>query len=546
MTATLDRPAPVAAGPAHGLAGTWHLTRLALRRDRIILPIWIVLLGITPSSSAGTFEALYPTAAERAGLTASMGANPSIAVIYGPAFDLSSAGGFTAWRLGGFLALLIALQAVFTVTRHTRAEEDSGRAELLASAVVGRYAALTAAVLVSAGTSVLIGLIETAMMIGADLPAAGAIALGGATAATGLVFTAIAAVAVQVAEYSRTANGIGATAVGIAFLLRAVGDSTSDASWVSWLSPIGWAQQVRAFAGERWWVLLLPLVAAVVIGACGYALLPRRDVGTGILPPRPGPAEAARSLRSPFALAWRLHRGPLIGWLVGTAVCAAVFGSIASGIGDLVGQSEQAKEIFQRMGGTDALVDAFMAAMANMFAMVIALYGVQAALRMRTEETAIRVEPLLATGVGRLRWAAGHLVFAFAGTALMMVLTGVLLGLSNGLRAGDVGGSVGDMTGASLAQLPALWVIVALAVTLFGLAPKLVTAAWAIAGLALLLTLFGPVLDLPSVLQDVSPFAHVPKLPAAEFTATPLLWLTGVAVVALMAGLTGWRRRDVG
>ncbi|ANN21198.1 ABC transporter permease [Amycolatopsis orientalis] len=545
MTATLDRPAP-AAGPATGLVGTWQLTRLALRRDRVVLPIWIVLLGIAPSSTAGTFETLYPTAAERAGLTTSMGANPSIAVIYGPAFDLSTAGGFTAWRLGGFLALLVALMAVFTVTRHTRAEEDSGRAELLASAVVGRYSALTAAVLVAGGASVLIGLIETALMIGAKMPSAGAFALGGATAATGLVFTAVAAVAVQVAEYSRTANGIGAAAVGVAFLLRAVGDSTADAGWVSWLSPIGWAQQLRPFADERWWVLLLPLAAAVVVGGVGYALIPRRDVGTGLLPPRPGPAEAAASLRSPFALAWRLHRGPLIGWLIGTAICAGVFGSVANGISDIVGQSEQARQIFQRMGGTDALVDAFMAAMTGMFAMVVALYGVQAALRIRVEETAIRVEPLLATGVGRLRVLGSHLVFAFGGTALMMVVSGVLLGLSNGMRAGDVGGSVGDLVVASLAQLPAVWVIVGLAVTLFGLAPKYSTAAWAIAGLALLLSLFGPVLNLPRVLLDASPFSHVPKLPAAEFTATPLIWLAGVAAVALAAGVTGWRRRDVG
>ena len=137
-------------------------------------------------------------------------------------------------------------------------------------------------------------------------------------------------------------------------------------------------------------------------------------------------------------------------------------------------------------------------------------------------------------------------MFAFGGTALMMVLSGVLLGLSNGMRAGGVSGSVGDMVVASLAQLPAVWVIIGLAVTLFGLAPKLSTAAWAIAGLALLLSLFGPVLDLPQVLLDVSPFSHVPKLPAAEFAATPLVWLTGVAVVALVAGLMGWRRRDVG
>jgi ABC-2 type transport system permease protein len=385
MTATLERldAPPASSGPSHSLVGTWQLTRLALRQDRIILPIWVLVLGLGPSSNAGTYDTIYRTAAERATLTGSIGANPSVAVLYGPAFDLSTAGGYAAWRLGSFMALFVGLMAVFTVTRHTRAEEDTGRAELLASAALGRCAALTAAVMVSGGASVLIGLIEVGTLAGAKLPAAGAVAFGLSTALAGLVFTAIAAVAGQLAEYSRTANGIGAAVVGVAFMLRAIGDSTTGAKWISWLSPIGWAQQTRPFAGERWWVLLLPLVATAAIGAIAYALLPRRDFGVGFLAPRLGPATASPPLRSPLALAWRLHRGPLIGWTIGMAVCGAVFGSIASGIGDIVGQGEQTRQILGRMGGSNAIIDAFLAAMAGMFGMVAALYGVQAALRMR-------------------------------------------------------------------------------------------------------------------------------------------------------------------
>jgi ABC-2 type transport system permease protein len=547
MTATLHRPTHAAAvEPAHGLAGTWQLTRLALRRDRIILPIWIFLLSVAPASATGTFDTYYPTAADRAGLTASMGANPSIAVVYGPAFDLSTSGGFTAWRLGGFVAMIIGLMAVFTVTRHTRAEEDSGRAELLASAIVGRYAALTAAVLVSAGSSVVIGLVEAVTLLGSNLPVAGSIALGAATAATGVVFTAVAAVGVQLAEYSRTANGMGAAAVGVAFLLRAVGDSTSSAHWISWLSPIGWSQQLRPFAGERWWVLLLPIAASILVGSTGYLLLPRRDVGVGILPPRPGPAGASRSLSSPFGLAWRLHRGPLIGWSIGMVVCGAVFGSISSGVGDLVGQSEQTREVFARLGGSTALADAFLATMAGLFAMVGSLFGVQAVLRMRGEETANRVEPVLATSVTRLRWAASHLVFAFLGTALLLALAGAMLGLSNGLRSGDIAGSTGDMMVAMLTQLPAAWVVVAIAVTLFGLLPRFSAAAWGVASLALLISLFGPVLNVQQAILDISPFQHIPKFPSQPFTAMPLVWLLAIALVTLGAGLLGWRRRDVG
>jgi len=545
MTATLSR-AEAAVAPAHELAGTWHLTRLALRRDRVILPIWIVLLSVVPASSVNTFTQFYPTVADRLALQAGANANPSYALLYGPPFDLTTAGGFIAWRMCGFLALLTGLMVVFTVTRHTRAEEDTGRAELLASAVVGRYAALTASLLVAGGASVLTGLVQAVTLVGAGLPVAGSFALGAAEALVGLVFTAVAAVAVQLAEYSRTANGIGTAVVGAAFLLRGAGDSTVDARWLSWLSPIGWVQQVRAFAGERWWVLLLPLVFALVVGAAGYWLLPRRDVGVGILPPRPGPARAAASLRSPLALAWRLHRGPLLGWTIGTAVVGAVFGSIASGIGDLVGSSPQAQQIFERLGGSHALTQAFLAAMAGMFAMVASLYGVQAVLRMRGEETAIRLEPVLATSVGKLRWAGSHLVFAFFGTAVLLLSGGVFMGLANGLRTGDVGGSLADTLTGMAVQLPAAWVVVALAVAIFGLLPGFSAAAWAAGALALLLSLFGPIVNLPQVVLDVSPFQHPPKLPGQEFTATPLGWLVAVALVALVAGLAGWKRRDVG
>ena len=179
--------------------GTGALVRLALRRDRLMLSIWIVVLGVMPASIANAYETFYPSAADRAGLTATIGGNPSVAVIYGPAFDLSTAGGFTAWRIGGVLAVFTALMAIFAVTRHSRAEEDSGRAELLASGAVGRSALLTAAIAVAAGASLLIGMLEALVLIAADLPVTGAIALGLGTAATGVVFAAIAAVACQLA-----------------------------------------------------------------------------------------------------------------------------------------------------------------------------------------------------------------------------------------------------------------------------------------------------------------------------------------------------------
>ncbi|NIH82976.1 ABC transporter permease [Amycolatopsis viridis] len=528
------------------LVGTRHLVRLALRRDRVVLPIWVLVIGLLPVSSAGAYGQLYPDAASRASLTAGMSANPSITLLYGPPFDLSTAGGFTAWRFGVFAPLFLALACILTVTRHTRQEEDTGRQELLSSAVTGRYAALTAAVVTAGIGAVATGLLVALGLTGTGLPAGGSVAFGLGITLTGLVFAAVAAVAAQLAEYSRTANGIAAAVLGVAFALRAVGDAAADVSWLSWLSPLGWATRLRPYAGDRWAVALLLLAAALVLGLVAYRLLPRRDVGMGLLPARPGPPVAAPGLRSPFALAWRLHRGALLGWIAGFAVFGAMFGSLAAGIGDILGDSAQTQQMLERLGGTQNLIDTFLAAIANIFGMIAAVYAVQATMRMRAEETALRLEPLLATRVRRLQWAAGHLVFSLLGTAVLLVVSGLFAGLLHGLRVGDVGGQIPAVIGATVAQVPAVWVVTGIAVLVFGFAPRFTTATWAVPGLFVLLSLFGPVVQAPQPVLDISPFTHVPRLPSAEFTVTPFAWLLGIAVITLATGLARFRRRDIG
>lgn len=533
-------------GRANVLAGTRHLVRLALRRDRIVLPIWLLVVAVTPAAVADAYDQLYPAEADRAALTASMGGNPSITLLYGPAYDLSTSGGFTAWRNGTMLALVVALVCVFTMTRHTRQEEDTGRQELLSSAVLGRYAALTASVLVCTGFALVTGLVLAVALIAAGLPVHGSLAFGLSLSAVGFVFTGVAALAAQVAEYSRTANGIAAGVLGAVFALRAIGDATADAEWLSWLSPIGWATRVRPFAGERYEVLLPALAVAVVLTACAYGVQSRRDIGRGLIAARPGSAVAAPAFRTPFALAWRLHRGGLVGWLTGFAVLGALFGSLVEGIRDLVGDSDQMRQMLAAMGGSAAVVDAFIAATAGMAGMVAALYAVQAALRMRAEEVALRLEPLLATGVGRLRWLGGHLVFVLGGSAALLTVAGLCLGLVHGLQVSDVAGEIGSGTVACVAQVPAVWVVAGVAVALYGLVPRFATAAWAVAALFLLISMLGPVLDLGQAVLNASPFQHVPKLPSATFEATPLIALSVVALGLVGVGSVAFRRRDIG
>ncbi|WP_405762263.1 ABC transporter permease [Streptomyces sp. NBC_00045] len=521
------------------LAGTGTLLRLAIRRDRVMMPVWIVLVAMMVLSLPASLESVYGTAAERARLLATMNTNGSLRALYGPAFG-DSIGALTAWRGGVFAGVLAAIMSLVIVVRHTREEEETGRQELLCAAMVGRRAPLTAALLAALTANALVALLVTGGL--AARGAGGALALGLGIGATGMLFAALAAIAAQLTESARLAKGLTGALVGAAFVLRAAGDagSAAGASALTWVSPLGWLENVRAFADERWWVLgLFAAALAVQVGAA-YALAGRRDLGMSFLPARPGPAEGR--LGSAGALAWRLQRGSLIGWSLGFLAAGVVFGGMTDGAAQLVGDNERTREIIERMGGQSGIADAFLATMAGMLGMVAALYIVSAVLRLSAEESGQRAEPLLANAVGRLRWAGGHLAVAFGGSALILLLAGLGLGVGHGRGLQDTAATVG----ACLAQLPAVWVIGALAALLHGAAPKYAVAAWAVAGTALTLGWIGPALNLPQAALNLSPFAHPPKLPGAQAMAwAPVLVLTALAAALLAAGLTALRRRDL-
>jgi ABC-2 type transport system permease protein len=290
-------------------------------------------------------------------------------------------------------------------------------------------------------------------------------------------------------------------------------------------------------------VLLLPIAFAALLTAGAFALVARRDLGAGLLPDRPGPARAAAGLGSPFGLAWRLQRGALLGWSIAFVIAGAVFGGIASNVGDMA-STESAREMITKLGGQQGLTDAFIATEMGFMAMIVAAFGIQAASRLRSEETALRAEPLLATAISRTRWALSHIAFALGGSTVLLLVAGTAAGLSYGATT-DMG-QFGRVFSAALAQLPSAWVLTGIVVAVFGLLPEYAIAGWAALAAFVVIGFIGPILGLSQWLMDVSPFTHTPKLPGTAFTATPLLWLTGVAAVGLVVGLTGLRRRDIG
>lgn len=531
------------------LTGTGQLLRLALRRDRVVATVWVLGLFVFAFTQAASIVSLYPTQADldRLARTATgIGANPAVVALQGPAFDASTYGGATAWQVVTPGVFLIGLMSLLLMTRHTRQEEETGRAELVSAGAVGRNAWLAASLLFVLGVNVVLAALSALGYVAVGLPVGGSVALAVACGLNGLVFAGVAAVTAQLTEYARPANGMAFAALGAAFLLRAVGDTSSSLSWLSWLSPIGWAERFRPFAGERWPVLLLPVALLLVLLVVVVALRDRRDLGAGVLATRLGPATAPAWLRSPLALAWRLQRGALGGWAVGAAVAGLSFGVLAQDMAQFAAEDPETAKMLASLGGAGSITDIYLAAVLSWVGLLAAGYAVQAILRLRSEEADLRAEPVLATTASRVGWAGSHLLVAAGGAAVVLASGGLVAGLAHGLRAGDLAGQLPRVLGAAMVQLPAVLVLAALGALLFGLLPRLVVGAtWAILGVVLAVTMFGEPLRLSRWLLDLSPFTHLPRLPAATFTATPLLWLLVVAVALAAAGLAAFRRRDL-
>jgi ABC-2 type transport system permease protein len=525
-------------------AGTRALLRLALRRDRLALPFWLGGTLTALLATASAFAKLYPSALERAGLAASLSINPGLKALTGPLFNPFSTGGLTAWRLTGNIAVVLGLMNILLTVRHTRGEEESGRAELVGAASVGRYALLTSALVLMAAADVLFGVLVTLGLVAQQQSVAGSAALGFSLALTAFVFAAIAAVTAQLTETTRSASGLAGLVLGLSYLLRAAGDVGNGV--LSWLSPIGWAQQLRPFADERWWVfvLFLGVGAAGIAGA--FALIQRRDLGAGLLATRPGRTAAGPRLAGPIGLAWRLHRGILIGWFVAYVVLGAAIGGVAKDVGSLLDSSPQLADAFRRLGGGVDIVDSYIAATLGIMGLVVSGYVIQALLRIRVEETSLRAEQVLGAAVSRWRFGLSHTLMAAAGSVVILAGGGLGFGLVHGARTHDIASALPKLLGSALAQVPAAWALGGLTLALIGLLPRGLGLAWAALGVCVFIAEVGQLLKLPRWVLDLSPFAHTPQVPAVAATAAPLIGLIVVGFALGVLGLVGLRRRDIG
>ncbi|MFC5744424.1 hypothetical protein [Actinomadura rugatobispora] len=514
MTSTLKAPGARQgkAAPKDRLAGTGTLFRLGLRRERHALPAWLLANAALLGGTAAAYGAAFTDAEARAAAIDRSESALLRALNGAPAGDgigsLAVTDTFTA------TTTLASLMAVAMVLRQTRQNDESGRAELLASTAVGRHAPLLAALLLGvAACAALVPVLALALALG-GLPVAGSVAAAAAIAATGLVFAAVATMTAQLWPSTTASTWDAILVIFLVFLPRAIGDALGGVpagglgvsrGWISWISPVTWAQEIRPFHGDRW-VLLVPLVAlSVPIAAQGFRLSTKRDPGSSVIDTGKGPAAASPSLRGPWSLGRRLYRTAMKAWVAGS-----ILGFLCAGL----------------LGAGD---DASAVAMADLVAIVAVCHAAHVLAGLRSEETTGGLAMTLAGRAGRGTWLLARLGHGAAGLAAVVLAAGLGASLGTGLRSGDLGGGLAETLAVSLVQTTAALAFAGLAVAAFGALPRLfLPLLWA-----------GPV---ATALLAVA---------ASEPDAGPVAGLTAVAAIlaALVLGALGtvaFGRRDVG
>jgi len=520
------------------------MARQALRDARVRTAAFAYLFAVYGYVQVRGYRGTYPTHADRLAFAAGFGDNAGLRLLYGRPYDLLSVGGYVAWRVGGVLAVAAATYGALAAARALRAEEESGRAELVLALPVTRRDRDLAAGLATCGGLAGLWLAEFGGLYAADAGGVADVALlalaGSLTAA---VFAGWGAVSSELAATRRGATGLGLLGVAAAFLLRVLADTVPGLGWLGWTTPLGWVEQVRPFAGARPAVLLLPLAATAALLLLAGRLAAGRDVGSSVLPARDTAAPRPALLGSPAAFALRGQSAAVATWLLAVAAIAFVLGIVSDSISSADVPADVRRQL-AKFGAGSILTPLGYLGFAFVFVVVaVSAYACSQAAAARREEEG-QLETLLAQPVTRTRWLVGRLAVAMLALAAVALTAG--LAAWAGARAAGVHVALPRLLEAGANALPSGVLFLGIATLAGAAVPRAGAAiAYGLLTVSFLWQLVGTLLAPPRWVLDLTPFAHVAPVPAKPFGALAAGVLVLIGAIAAGAALVAFRRRDL-
>ncbi len=520
-----------------GLETMLHIDARIQRRRALT---WIVVLTVSMIGTATSIAALYDTPAKIRGYAAAVTAGNALAAINGKVEGIGSLGGVIQDEFGFLAAMLLPLLGISLVATATRREEESGRLELLLGGRIARHHPPLAALIVATATIVATALLFAIGLVVCGVPLAGSVLYALSLGALAFVFAGLAALLAQLTKHSRGVYTSSLIVLAASYVLRGVGDVNN--TWITWLSPLGWAEKAAPFGGHRWWTLTIPLAAGLALGAAAVRVAADRDLGSALVRGRAGPDHATARLASPIGFAAWTHRPATLGWLAGGVLLTGMFGTLSAQIVHAIAGNPA---LAAAMGIAHARpLDGLVAATQLFLAVVAAGYVIQAIGTLRTEEADGRLETRLCGTLSRTHWLVSHTLVILGGLLTIVVGSSLVLGLATALSVGDMA-ELGPALTSGLAYLPAELVLAGLALAVYGLRPDAFGIAWAGYAAMTFIAVLGPGLNLPQWLLDLSPTTHVDHPPTGAIQTQGLTVMAAVAASLIVIGCVAFRRRGV-
>ncbi len=496
--------------------------------------MWVGWLTLLMTYTPLAFESMYPTTADRMARVTMM-KTPAGIIMSGPSFGINETdvGVMVANELMTVMIAAAAIMSILTVIRHTRAEEESGAAELVMSAVIGHQARTYTALIVVALMNAVLAVAMTAALSAADFDFTNSLGISLGIIGASMVFAGLGAVTAQLWRTARAASGAAMAALAAAVVVRGLGDIIDNkGSALSWFSPLAWAQQMRPFVDLRWWPFLLLLGTTLALMLTAHLLEGHRQYDAGVLPSR-GENPNAPEIKTVVGLNGQLQRGLITGWGFGVFLGGMAFGSMAKSLRDSIDTNPLLARAFTAHG-----LDSIFATFNQVLAIAVTAYAVSAILRLAKDEQSGITEAVLARAVSRWTWLLSAVATTALGSALLMTIAGLGAGLgaASTLHDPDL---VWRLILAGLAQIPALLVVCGIAAVAVALRQSWI--GWVVVAFSVGM-LYAGILQLPTWMVKLSPVMRVSA--PVEYP-----WLTMSLLIVLGAGLAAaagalYRRRD--
>lgn len=525
--------------------GFFKLALFIIRRDRFSILIWVVLLLLLTIYVAIAFPNLYASNLDKIAIVETM-ENPAMVSMMGPCYgsDNYTYGAMMSNQMLLFTVLAVAMMAIFLVTRNTRKDEEEGRYEFVRSLPVGKlaniFSTLFVYIIIFLVFAVITGL-GLALLGLKSMDLSGSMMYGAALGVTGIYFAAITSLIAQLTQTSRGTIGYSFAFLGIAYILRAIGDISSEP--LSLISPLGLILRTEAYVNNYWWPILVMLILSIIIAGIAFYLNSIRDLGAGFISVKPGRKNASKLLLNPFGLAFRQQRTMIISWAIGVFILGASYGSILGDVESFFEGNDMYKELLSNIGGTSSMLDQFLVMLTAVLSMASAIPALLVILKIRSDEKRNYLEHILSFNVSRYK-----VVFSYL---LLSVIVSIIMNISATMGLWSAGVTVSDkldlksMLGASIAFLPATWVMVACTLFLLGVLPRFIKLVWVYLIYTFVVLYFGGILKVEDWMKKLTPFGHVEKIPIEEYEVINTLILIAVSIILILIGSYAFRKRDI-